>query len=434
MKTGTFWSPFIFFSCLAVLCIVSVGGFIFIQYVHSDNPASVIQGHDFARDPFNRPLIPYSEITNNSKSRTPLLKDGFLYKDNIIEGLGGWGWHASGDWKSSQQVAEGSYSLKVQYAESLGTFGASGFMATLGSTTKSLTAMVNPDTNVGDVRVSLFDEDGNVLKEQSLGWYSLNKKLIPSVWQRVDIPIANLVSTTTRAITGFGMSGLHAGTVFFDSIRFSAQGVDAPPWVSSPEDMYVAYDPLATSTQFTLPYRMHMEEGGMVGWHTFFGKLAISDGVLSVGPARGSNTDSLSVFRNGKLWKNYYTEARLDWGETSVFALISRFVDDRNYLSCAFSHYGDTVQIYQVKDGVSSILAQSPGLSTPYDEAWKGVTVASVVSGNKITCIVNDEKVLTYNVAGAPAYGTVGIEAYDENPFASAHHVHAFSVRNIDSK
>ncbi len=433
MKKGSFWSPFLFFFGGIALAALAIGGWVFVRYVQSDNPASVIQGHDFAHDPFSRPLIPYSDITNyDSTQAPPALRNGFLYQDAMVNGFGAWGWHASGVWASTEQVAEGAYSLKVSYDQPFGSFGASGFSTLLSTSTQSLSLMVYPDAEVSDVRVLLFDEQGHALREQSLGWYTLNGKLLPGVWQKVTIPISNLISSSTLGITGFGFAGSATGTAYFDAVQFSPQTISVAPWVPKVDDVGEGvYDPLATSTQFSLPYTMKMGPGGLVGWHTFFGRLAMSRSWLSVGPAQGSNTDSLSVFRSGKLWQDYQIDTTLDWGETSVFSLIMRFVNDRNYLSCAYSHYGETVQIYQMKDGVSTMIAQSPGLSIPFYSPWEHVSLTGQVYGNTVACFLDGEKVLTANATGAPSTGSAGIEAYDQNPFASPHHVHEFRVRGI---
>ncbi len=137
------------------------------------------------------------------------------------------------------------------------------------------------------------------------------------------------------------------------------------------------------------------------------------------------------MFRGGKSWSDYAVSATVDWGITSTFSLLTRLTDSQNFASCAYSYYGQTVQIYIVKNGVSTQMGQTPTLPTKHDGAWEGMQAKAVVKGDTVSCYAAGEKVLSAQLPDMAKSGTVGIEAWDKNQYASAHAIRSFEVRPL---
>jgi hypothetical protein len=115
----------------------------------------------------------------------------------------------------------------------------------------------------------------------------------------------------------------------------------------------------------------------------------------------------------------------------SVFSLVARAVDDGNFVSCAFSRYGESVQLYQLKDGASTLLSQTPGLAVNDFDPWAGVNMGMQVKGNQVSCLIRGSEVLSATVPSMPASGSVGLETWDSNPDASPHTLKAFTVKPL---
>ncbi len=115
----------------------------------------------------------------------------------------------------------------------------------------------------------------------------------------------------------------------------------------------------------------------------------------------------------------------------SVFSLLVRFQDDGNFASCAFSHYGEDVQLYHVSKGQSDLVAQSPNLPTRAYEPWKNVDVGTEVEGSRVSCFLDGQRVLAGDMPGLPSSGTVGVETWDPNPNASPHTLVSFTVASL---
>jgi hypothetical protein len=400
----------------------------FIYIAKADLPALVGVTYDPSQDPFEGILHTPGEAGSTKFS-------GFLYEDSIPLRFSGWVWHADADWRSSEEVADGPRSIKATFQEKDGgTIGINGPAISMKGYS-SITLSVFPGPGVGDMYLELFDAHGNSIGVQSLGWYTKNGVLATSSWQKVTVPLKNLLDPSGNVVTGWSISSKHPGVAYIDSVSFSKDSADHAPWVMPVDVPLPPYDPFATSTPASLPYMMGAIPDTLLQWHTYFGSMSLGPDIIKVGPlpASTSTQGSISAFRGGKLWTNYKVNVVLDWGETSVFSLLTRFADDGNFASCAFSRYGETVQIYQVTKGDSVFLSQSPGLPTKDLEPWKDVHVGAQIEGNKISCLIDGEKVLSATLSSdLPKTGTVGIETWDQNSYAAPNQIKSFSVSALD--
>lgn len=296
---------------------------------------------------------------------------------------------------------------------------------------RSLSLAVYGDSSVGTLYLELYDGNNQALRRQSIGWYAQSGELTPDTWNYISIPLENLYNgITPKTITGISISTKNPGVAYVDAIRFETTPVAHEPWVERTTDA-PPFNPFATSTPLSLPYRATFEPEDFARWYSYYGYFGRLDGAFIVGPLAPVNTDSVAVLRSGRFWSDYEVKATLDWGITSVFSLLLRVTDVSNFASCAYSYYGQTVQIYQVKNGVSTQLAQSPSLPTKFDDAWKDVKVGATVQGNRVTCYKDGERVLSAEIPGLSSLGTVGFEAWDKTPESSPHTIHAFEVRQL---
>jgi len=166
-------------------------------------------------------------------------------------------------------------------------------------------------------------------------------------------------------------------------------------------------------------------------WYSYYGYFKNGGNSLSIGPLAKKNNDSLAVYRAGASWDDYEMDTTTQWGITSTFSLLARFKNPENYVSCAYSYYGQTAQIYSVVNGVSTNIATSPTLPTKYDEAWKDVKAGIRVQGSEVYCLEDGVVVLKANLPDIPRVGTVGIDAWDQNTEASPHTITSLTVRSL---
>jgi|GEM_PF-1915434 hypothetical protein len=416
----------IWFGTAFILC--AVGGamlFVGVQARQADL-AAVDDTYTPNKDPFEGPL---QGGTSTSTSAT--LIDGYLYRDSLPLGFTNWSWDAEAVWQSTRHIYEGLYALQITFDKPDSNIGMNGPAVPIGGY-HSLSIAVYPDSSVENLYLELYDAQGNSLGRQSLAWYAPDSVLKPNTWQVITLPLANLVGSSSAAvINGFGITGENPGVAYIDSVQLNTAVVAHSVWTPPPPPVDTPYDPLATSTPVALPYSLSLTQAALARWYTFYGTFKLFNGLLIAGPEPGGNTDAVSIFPGGKVWSDYAEQASLNWGEVSVFSLIVRFVDQKNYDSCAFSHDADTVQIYQVVNGVSTLIGQTPTLAVDYDTPWANVVVAAQVEEEHLSCIVGGRNVLSADIPSMRPTGTVGVESYDPNSYASPHTIHMFKVEEL---
>lgn len=421
MTSDRFWETF-WLSFFGIAFLAMAGSsMLFMGHIKSLNAAAVGVSFDPTKDPFEGAM----------RQSNIALTEGYAYRNALPLGLSQWSWDAKLNWNSREMSFEGGTALKMTFEGPWAGMGMNGFNVSTGAY-QSISLAVHPDASVGDLYIELYDAAGNSLVRQSIGWYADSATLIPNEWQQVTIPLENLlVGSNTKTITGLAISTKNAGIAFADAIRFGGPTAAHSVWVEPQGVEVPPYNPFATSTPARLPYLATFTTTDFSRWHSYYGLFVQSGGSFSVGPKPGGNTDSVAVFRGGGFWSDYKVSATLDWGITSVFSVLVRFADPGNFASCAFSYYGQTVQIFQVKNGVSTQLGQTPPLAIGYDAPWQNVHVAAQVQGNRVTCFVNGERALSAEMPDLPHTGTAGLEAWDQNSNSSPHILRSFEVQPL---
>lgn len=420
MTNDRFWKSFwLLFSGATLLCI-AVSASIFFAHVGSIDTAVVGMDYTPDKDPFE---------TSLHAAAAPVLAGGFLYKDALPLGLNTWAWDATLDWRSSGQVYEGGYALRAVFTKEWAGFGVSGIKIDT-TANKTLSLAVRPDGTVGDLYIEAYDKNGVELGRQSLGWYTPGGSLPPNQWQLIAIPIQNLLgSSTSPTITALSLSTTNPGTVYVDAIQFTSAPSSHAPWVYVEPDGYVEppFNPFATSTAISLPYTQTFSVNNDDEWYSLRGFFEQDYNEFKIGPQKGGNADSLALLRGGKAWTDYEVTATVTWGTTRVFALIARMSDENNYVSCSFSNQSDTIQMYDVQNGVSTLVTQSDKLHYSDYTGGNGHPGATV-QGNTLSCSIDGKQILQKVIADIPARGTVGMEAWDQDDTLTAHEVTSFTV------
>ncbi|HVV39097.1 MAG TPA: hypothetical protein VHD31_02105 [Candidatus Paceibacterota bacterium] len=432
----TFWTLFGTVALVGLTLAVSL----FLLYTRPvDLFAAVGASFDPSKDPFQNGTL-------GSIAEAFSLNGGYLYQNALPVRFKSWSWSTAADWRSSAQKFSGAYAIKAQFMRSGGSFGMNGPVVEISDYT-SVSLEVYPDASVGDLYIDLYGADGLSIGRQSLGWYlgdasptadanTTQPALAPNAWQRVVVPLNNFTEGAQRppkVISGFSISSKNAGTAYVDEVRLTKDTSTRALWVAPPEVAGAAFNPFATSSPASLPYTFSPSPESLTRWYSYFGIFAPGpNGEMQAGPSsENKTTGSMTVFRGGLLWNDYRVETSLDWGQVSAFSVLVRFVDDGNFVSCAFSHYGDGAQIYLVRNGVSEPVAQSPGLPTKAYEPWKDVHVGAQVVGNRVSCLIDGSPVLSADMPGTKGSGTAGFETWDPNTFAAPHTLHSFVVTPV---
>jgi hypothetical protein len=437
IATDRYWKVFWLGWGSIIIIGLTVACSLFVYYTRQgDLLAAVGVSFDPARDPFEGTIL-------GQKATVFSLIGGYLYQNSLPLHFKPWTWSAIADWRNTEQIKAGTYALKAQFLEPGGTVGMSGFEVVL-KDLKSISLSVRADEAVNDVYLILYDKNGVSLGEQSLGWYATRPEgtttaygLRPNTWEDVVVPLANFgLTDASSSISGFSVSSKSPGVAYIDEVQLTKTDVQRDRWVPPPEPKGEAFNPFATSTPTALPYVFTTTPENLAKWYSYFGSFGPGkSGQIEMGPSpEATSTGSMTIFRGGVNWSDYRIEANLDWGEVSVFSLLARFVNDGDFASCAFSRYGEGVQLYSVKKGSSTFIAQTPPLPVNDYEPWIGVKVGMAVQGKEVSCYVNGEEVLKSKIDDMQPQGSVGLETWDPNPRAAQHHLNSYTVTPIGSE
>lgn len=149
-------------------------------------------------------------------------------------------------------------------------------------------------------------------------------------------------------------------------------------------------------------------------WQSIYGKIFTQDNVLHIG-AEDPNRASLAILQGSESWSNYKMTTTIDWFRGESLGLVARYRDSENYISCEYSTYGTNVGLYQMSGGKSVLLGRSPSLPIPYTEPWRNLSFAVKVNSDTIDCLVGDDVILHYSIAGVPQNGGIGFETWDKD-------------------
>jgi hypothetical protein len=420
--TDTFWKLF----WISVGIITILFALIVVALTYFYNPARTADAaavgvlFDASRDPF---------ASKRPDDARPKFSGEYFYKDALPLSLADWSWGVGVNWNSTGVVYEGSNSFKITFREDWSGMRVNSSEIDL-SDYQGISLAVYPDSSLGDLYIELFDSYGNSLGKQALSWYTPNQRLATATWNKIIIPLENLFpdGTSKRPITGYAISTVRPGVAYFDSVHLENNVAPHAKWY---EPKPTEWQPEPPAPPISLPYILESTPSSVKQWKTVFGKFDLTPNGVRIGTIPEKTTGSMSYVLGGQNWTDYIVETTTYWGQTSSLSILVRYVDDANFISCAISNYGQLAQLYQVKKGVSTLLGSSPGLSIRAYEPWKDANAGASVQGNRVSCYVDDERVLSYEVPAMPSAGSAGVETWTRNTYDSPHILQEFTVKPL---
>lgn len=421
--TDRFWGIFI----ILAISFVTLPTLVIAGYLYTKNESAIlskISSFGPTSDPFEEGSLASSLVS---------LSSDFLYREFLPLNFSDWSWDVENNWQDATRPAEGSYALKTHYKSPWSGV----YLHSPNINLKQYAALsldVFVENGIKDLFLSMYDETGNSTVKQSLAWYFPEHTLKRGQWQHLTIPLANLFASTTLPthMSGIAISAAEPGDAFIDTIRLERSAIAHEPWKEPVEIQYAIPETQKLSPLIPLPYRLNapLEENLKV-WTILFGQVEATNEGIKTGPLPGQTTGSMAVLAGSREWRNYETSVTMDWGLVPVFSLLTRFTDDRNFISCAFQNYGSSVQIYSVVNGNSSLVAQTPLLATQSYESWQGVHVGTKVIDDTVYCLIRDEVVLTAKIPTIARWGMIGFETWDQNGYPAPHIIKSLTARSL---
>ncbi len=415
-----FWFVFLFIT--AIFTLVTAELFYLYNPLRTADAASVGISYDPARDPFER--------MKRDKEVHPKFTGEYFYQDSLPLAFSDWSWSVETNWSSSEQYFEGTRAIKIQFLQEWA--GARTNASDIDvSPYEGISLAVFPDQKVGDLYIELFDTYGRSLGRQSISWYTSAGSLNPSAWNVVSIQFANLfpLGQNGRTISGYSIGSDHPGVAYVDAIHLEKKVPQHARWKEPLP--YQGEAPEKPATPIDLPYSLKFTPDALKSWRTIFGRFDLTNNGVRMGPSAQKTTGSMSYLRGGQLWRNYKVDTTTYWGPTESFSILVRYVDDANFISCAFGSYNATVSIYSVRKGVSTSMGSSPGLAVRADEPWKDAKAGASVNGNTVSCYVDGEKALSATIQDMPVSGSVGFETWTRNTYDQPHVLQMLNVTSL---
>lgn len=417
-----FWRLFwIIVGIFALLYLITVGALVyFYNPTKTADAAAVGIVFDPSRDPF---------AESRPSDNRPKFTGEYFYDESLPLSLANWSWSVRVDWNSFDMSYEGVNSFKVNFLQEWSGVRVNASDIHI-SDYQGLSLAVFPKGNLGDLYIEVFDTYGNSLGKQSLSWYSATGVLLPYTWNHISIPFQNLFpeGQSIRPITGYAISTVNPGIAYIDSVHLEKTVPEHSRWYEPKPSEVVPEKP---DPAIPLPYSIRARPEVKNEWKTIFGKFETTPEGIRIGTIPEKSTGSMSFVRGGQNWTDYKVDTMLYWGQTASFSILLRYKDDANFTSCAFSNYNEVVQLYQVKNGVSQLLGASPGLPIRSFEPWRDARAGASVQGSTVSCYVDGEKVLSYEIPSMATSGSVGVETWTRNTFDSPHTMQAFSVEQL---
>jgi peptidoglycan/xylan/chitin deacetylase (PgdA/CDA1 family) len=180
---------------------------------------------------------------------------------------------------------------------------------------------------------------------------------------------------------------------------------------------------LANSKEKELPYEDTFWSDK--GWRVKFGSAKVW-GDLNLGETEEGG-GNLTILLGSLLWRDYSVKSRVNIVSGNSFSQVVRYENSQNFARCSFGQKG--ISIVQVIDGKSAEIAEVSG---DFKRLLSGDgEVGTDVSGGKIVCFFNGQKMLEAFLDPTLAFGGVGYYAWDDIPESADIRVRALHVSEI---
>jgi len=265
----------------------------------------------------------------------------------------------------------------------------------------------NTRTNTEVTKLQDFLNSQGYLKTEATGYFgSMTEKAVRDFQAKEGIQVIGIVGPMTR---------LKINTISCALIA-PEKTVIVPPAAEPvpPIEMPVA------PVQKKLPY----SSSDFLDWNIAWGNVSTtSENVLNLKANEGTNGAQI-ILANSNEWTNYKLTVNLFVKQATV-TLISRYVDENNFLGCTFS--GKYVEIIQKVNGQTSVVAFTTVNDLPYSLFFHNdLNLAMRVSDKSVGCsLLGSEDNVTFNGVDASLLkGGIGIQTW----------VNTVNIANIDLK
>lgn len=420
-----FWKIFLTITMIVIVTLFS--SIAWLKFLYLRAPEDITLASELGVN-FDPSIDPFKNL---KKEPTSAIISGYLYQDSIPFGFEDWSWNTVTNWRSPDGEPTNSFAMKTSFLVPWSGVRLNSSVLDI-SKFKSVVINIKPEAETQELYIELYDKSGISYGKQALSWYGNNSNIKFGEWNTIQIPIKNLIKESENSISGFSISSKGVGVILVDSIRLVEENYDHAKWLDIvQDDVWAGSDPFKNMTQVNLPYLENFSLESAKSWRELFGTFNKNGNNYLIGPTPKKTTGSMVVFGGGKDWIDYKIDTKVYWGQTSAFAILARFVDDSNFVSCSFSNYGMLVQIYEVKDGKSTLVGQTPPLAIRDYEPWKDVKHSMSVYGNKVTCFMDGEEVISSEINTLPKAGTFGLETWSQNSHDYGHKVLLIEVNSI---
>lgn len=354
----------------------------------------------------------------------------YFYRESIPLGFSNSSWNSRVDWHSGLRRYEGSYSARGEFLGEWGGIALSG----AGHPTASYTGfslVVYAEAGNTDLYLELYDKSGKTVGRQSLGWYFPSGKLETGQWQVITIPLINFGPIPSQ-IGGFAVIAPQKGVIYIDDVHLARIAPEHAPWkpATDSNSFGVSLPELfARASQKDLPFSLSFEPYKVLEWQIASGTFAIDKNRLYVGPPQKGG-GMRAAYLGGVKWTDYEVNADVLWGPTDSIALVGRIKDENSQVSCSFSSLGRIVQIYEMENGVSTLIRESAytEMELPSQLEWAKVPLTMKIKGSRVECYAYGRLLLTANPPHIQPKGSVGIEVWDEKANTAPHEITVFTV------
>lgn len=176
------------------------------------------------------------------------------------------------------------------------------------------------------------------------------------------------------------------------------------PVVSNPIPVVSA----TVNKETSLPYT----SSSFNDWIAVWGKLSTStENTLQLKASQDTN-GAQAVLVNSNSWTNYRVNYSALVGQGNII-LISRYVDENNFLACNFS--GKYIEIIQKLNGVSNVLEYVTLSDVPYTQYFNDqLNVSMTVNKKTVGCLLvgNEDNVISTKVSDTLLKGGIGVQTW----------------------
>ncbi len=254
-------------------------------------------------------------------------------------------------------------------------------------------------TNVEVTKLQKFLQSKGYMTISPTGYFgTVTSKAVKSFQSNENIPALGIVGPATRA-------RIYAITCV---PVVNEQPVVTPP---SPTPIPPAETPVTTKT-FKLPYT----SSDLTDWTGVWGKSSKTPENNLELRASENTTGSQVLLSNSKELTDYVLNANI-FVKQGTITLLSRYVDENNFLACTFS--GRYIEIIEKVNGQSRVVAYATIPEAPYSSYYyNDLNIGMRVNKNSVGCslIGSEDNVTFSNVNSALLKGGVGAQVWISTP------------------